>query len=309
MKITKIKILDILIAQKRILKVKKNYLKKKFNFLIALITETYNSSRFLNHLNASEIDEYCLIFIKNIFLEDSSPEKIINLIHKAFENNSKKEHLNPEKKQNMAKNIFESLLKIYEFADRGMKGFLSGDISYQMIKATKETIEKYIIEIEDLEKNFVEMGLDPNDFYDSFYKIDKNFFSNNTTKNLSFNYEIEGKDALFPHNNYVVNLKTTQFFDTVQKQIQIKEKKYVKFEDIKNIIDREKHKFQNIFNDMYNSIFQLTVTNNLKTPLYGIKFPQKENKQNLFRRQLILEDHAYDSSLRKFKENFIKLTE
>ena len=46
-------------------------------------------------------------------------------------------------------------MKIYEFADRGMKGFLSGDISYQMIKATKETIEKYIIEIEALDKTDV----------------------------------------------------------------------------------------------------------------------------------------------------------
>ena len=68
-------------------------------------------------------------------------------------------------------------------------------------------------------------------------------------------------------------------------------------------------KFQNIFNDMYNSIFELTITNKLKTPQNGIKFPHKENKQNLFRRQLILEDHAYDSSLRKFKEGFLKLNE
>ncbi len=251
-----------------------------------------------------------MIFIDNLFLDDSSPEKIISLINEAFSNNNtQKEHLNIEKKQNIAKYIFESLLKIFEFADRGMKGFLSGDISFKLIKSSKEIIEKFIIEIEDLEKNFVELGLDPNDFYDSFFKIDSKFFLNNNTKNLCFNYEIEGKDDLSPYNAYVVNLKTTQFFDTVQKQIKIKEKKNINFEDVKNIIDREKHKFQNIFNDMYNSIFELTITNKLKTPQNGIKFPHKENKQNLFRRQLILEDHAYDSSLRKFKEGFLKLNE
>jgi hypothetical protein len=60
---------------------------------------------------------------------------------------------------------------------------------------------------------------------------------------------------------------------------------------------------------MYNAIFEATVTNKLKTPVNGILYPQKENKHNLFRRQLILEDHAYESSLKKFKENFLKLTE
>lgn len=190
-----------------------------------------------------------------------------------------------------------------------MKGFLSGDISYQLIKSSKEIIEKYIIEIEILEKNFSDSGLDPNDFYDSFFKIDKGFYTNNSAKNLTFNYELESDGLISKEKKYVVNLKTTQFFDSVQKQIKIKEKKNVKFEDIKNIIDKEKHKFHTIFNDMYNSIFDSTVTNNLKTPHFGIKFPHKENKDNLFRRQLILEDHAYESSLRKFKESFLKLTE
>ena len=70
----------------------------------------------------------------------------------------------------------------------------------------------------------MELGLDPNDFYDSFFKIDNTFYQNNSTKNLCFNYEIEGENSLSNHTVYVVNLKTTQFFDTVQKQIKIKEK-------------------------------------------------------------------------------------
>lgn len=255
------------------------------------------------------MDEYCLIFINNIFLEDSNPEKIINLINQKFNEDFKKEHLNPEKKQSFAKFIFKSLLNIFEFTDRGMKGFLSGDLSHQLIKSSKEIIEKFIIEIEDLEKNFVDLGLDPNDFYDSFFKIDNKFYQNNSSKSLTINYEMERENPLNKNKVYVVNLKTTQFYDSVQKQIRIKENKNVKFEDIKSIIDREKHKFHNIFNDMYNSIFENTVTNKLKTPHFGIKFPHKENKDNLFRRQLILEDHAYDSSLRKFKESFLKLNE
>lgn len=265
----------------------------------------------------NDIEQYCLIFINNIFQEDSKPEKIIDLLQKEFSlRNINKDHLTPEKLNLIATSIFNSLMQIYEFADRGMKGFLTGDISYNLIKSCKEIIEIYIKEIEILENNFVKLNLDPNDFYNSFFKIDNNFYLNNSSKNLCFNYEIESSNAITQTNNsvYVVNLKSTQFFDRVQKQIKLKNidndnKNVLKFEDIKNIIDKEKHRFHNIFNDMYNAIFEQTVTKKLKTPLNGIKFPHKENKDNLFRRQLILEDHAYDSSLRKFKESFLKLTE
>ena len=279
------------------------------NIILALISDTYKSSIFLNKLSPKELDEYCLIFIQNIFAKNSKPENVINLIAEAFDNNYKNIPLNIDEKLSVAKKIFESLLIIYEFVDRGMKGFLSGDLSYQLIKISKEIIEKYLNELEEFEKNFINLGLDPKDFYDSFFKIDKKFYLNNSTKNISFNYDIESKDALHPNNVYVVNLKITQFFDTVQKKINIKDKVNVKFEDVKNIIDKEKHKFHNLFNDMYNNIFEATVTNKLKTPYHGILYPEKENMHNLFRRQLILEDHAYESSLKKFKENFLKLTE
>lgn len=259
-----------------------------------------------------------MIFINNIFLDDAKPEKIIELLQLEYSSrNQNKSHLTEDKLKLIGTSIFNSLMQIFEFTDRGMKGFLSGDICYNLIKSSKEVIEVYIKEIENLENNFLNLNLDPNDFYDSFFKIDNNFFMNNTSKNLCFNYEIEGKNLLQTNSVYVVNLKTTQFFDRVQKQIKIKNKKnsnedtknIVKIEDVKNIIDKEKHRFHNIFNDIYNSIFERSVTKKLKTPQNGIKFPHKENKDNLFRRQLILEDYAYDSSLRKFKESFLKLTE
>lgn len=274
-----------------------------------MVTDTHKCLEFLNKFSPKELDEYCLLFIKNIFAEGVNSENIVDLLHRAFDNNYKNLHLNQEQKLAVGKKIFESLLMIFEFIDRGMKGFLSGDLSYQLIKNAQEIIEKYSKELEELEKNFVILGLDPKDFYDSFFKIDKKFYSNNSTKNITFNYDLESKSSIHPSNTYVVNLKITQFFDTVQKQINIKDKINVKFEDVKNIIDKEKHKFHNLFNDMYNSLFEATVTNKLKTPINGINYPQKENKHNLFRRQLILEDHAYESSLKKFKESFLKLTE
>jgi hypothetical protein len=274
-----------------------------------LVTETYKGLEFLIKFSPKELDEYCLIFIKNIFAEGVDSQHIVDLLHKSFDSNYKILHLNQDQKQVVAKKIFESLLILFEFMDRGMKGFLSGDLSYHLIKNAKEIIEKYHKELEDLEKNFTQLGLDPSDFYDSFFKIDKKFYTNNSTKNITFDYNMEGKSTIHPSNTYVVNLKVTQFFDSVQKQINIKDKLNVRFEDVKNIIDKEKHKFHNLFNDMYNAIFDVAVTNKLKTPVNGILYPQKENRHNLFRRQLILEDFAYESSLRKFKESFLKLTE
>lgn len=277
--------------------------------MLGLIIETHRATEFLNKFSPKELDEYCLIFIKNIFADGIKADQIINMLYEAFNENYKNLHLNSEQKLAVGKKIFESLLSIFEFMDRAMKGFLSGDLSYQLIKNANEIIDKYLKEIEDMEKNFLSLGLNPKDFYDSFFKIDKKFYANNSTKNLVFSYEMDSKSPMHPNSVYVVNLKITQFFDTVQKQINIKDKVNVKFEDVKNIIDKEKHKFQNIFNDMYNSIFESAVTNKLKTPYHGILFPEKENKNNLFRRQLILEDHAYESSLKKFKESFLKLTE
>ena len=274
-----------------------------------MVTETHKCLEFLNKFSPKELDEYCLIFIKNFFEEGVDSQQIVTFLHKSFDSNYKNLHLNQEQKHLVGKKIFESLLTIFEFMDRGMKGFLSGDLSYQLINNAKEIIDKYYKELEDLEKNFTQLGLDPKDFYDSFFTIDKKFYTNNSTKNITFNYNLESKSVIHPNNKYVVNLKITQFFDSVQKQINIKDKINVKFEDVKNIIDKEKHKFHNLFNDMYNAIFEATVTNKLKTPVNGILYPQKENKHNLFRRQLILEDHAYESSLKKFKENFMKLTE
>lgn len=274
-----------------------------------MISETYKCLEFLNKFSPKELDEYCLIFIKNIFAEEIETTDIENMLYKAFDLNYNNLHLNQEQKQLVGKKIFESLLTVFEFIDRAMKGFLSGDLSYQLIKNAKDIIEKYHKDLEDLEKNFTQLGLDPKDFYDSFFKIDKKFYTNNSTKNISFDYNLDSKNNIHPSTSYVVNLKVTQFFDSVQKQINIKDKINVKFEDVKNIVDKEKHKFHNLFNDLYNDIFEATITNKLKTPVNGILHPQKENKHNLFRRQLILEDHAYDSSLKKFKENFLKLTE
>ncbi len=287
--------------------------KIKFNLNIfnnlALISDTYKCLEFLNKFSPKELDEYCLIFIKNIFADGVKSEDVINQLYKAFVNNYRFTHLNENQKYLVGKKIFESLLMIFEFIDRGMKGFLSGDISYQLIKNAKEIIEKYTKEIEELETNFTKLGLDPKDFYDSFFKIEKKFYANNSTKNITFDYDLDSKSLIHPKHTYIVNLKVTQFFDSVQKQINIKDKINVKFEDVKNIIDKEKHNFHNLFNDLYNTLFESTVTNKLKTPVNGILYAQKENKHNLFRRQLILEDHAYDSSVKKYKESFLKLTE
>ena len=54
---------------------------------------------------------------------------------------------------------------------------------------------------------------------------------------------------------------------------------------------------------MYNEIVEETINNDLKTPFYGIRFPNLENKHNLLRRQLLIEETSFENA----NNDFIKI--
>jgi hypothetical protein len=78
-------------------------------------------------------------------------------------------------------------------------------------------------------------------------------------------------------------------------------------EQIYNLLQEKKNKVQQIFNDMYNELADQGITNKLKTPFYGILHPHKENRHNLFRRQLMIEEGTFESANKDFVEIFNSL--
>lgn len=187
---------------------------------------------------------------------------------------------------------------IYEFIDRGMKGLLTGDITTHFIKGLPFILKKFKSELAKIESEFLSFGLEPNDFYESFFKIDTKFITNNSSKNIAMNlskhFESEGihsKRLL-----YYVNLKHTQFFDLYKNKLILKGNIDINQEEIKKIINKKKNLTQNLFNELYNQISDLAITNKLKTPVNGIKYPDLESQHNMFRRQLVIEEGCFDQA-------------
>lgn len=208
-----------------------------------------------------------------------------------------------------SKRVLNSLLLIWEFLDRGMKGFLTGDISYHLLNNSKGIIEKYLSELESVESEFVSIGVDPDDFYESFFKIDHQFYKNNKANNLVLDLSkyFENQGVHYKRLLYFVNIKHTQFFDIFKSKIKIKieEEAQSKIDEatIKAHLNEKKNKIQTVFNDMYNELSEMGIVNELKTPFYGIQYPSKENKHNLFRRQLLIEEGTFDRA----NNDFIKI--
>jgi hypothetical protein len=253
------------------------------------------------------VSNFCLQFINEIFISEVDDIKI------KFEGYLIKSNIcsNEDFARKEATRIFNSFLIVWEFLDRGMKGFLTGDLSYHLIKNAKSIIEKFMIELQNIEKEFQKIGIDPQDFYESFFKIDQRFYKNNKPNqlvlDLSKYFESQG---VSPNRLlYFVNIKHTQFFDLFKSKIakiKIKEEAHgVKLNDeqIKNYVNEKKKKVQQILNDMYNEITDTGIVNPLKTPFYGILHPDKENQHNLFRRQLLIEEGTFERA----NEDFIKI--
>lgn len=189
-----------------------------------------------------------------------------------------------------------------------MKGLLTGDITSNLIFNLKRIIEKFNKDIDSMEEDIKKYGINPNDFYRHYFQIDLQFLKNNTAKNISLNLQkhfenqgIHSKKLL-----YFVNLKNTQFYDNIKKQITLKSTKF-DLEKATKYINNKKLYFQSILNDLYNEIVETTIINKLKTPYYGIPYTDKENLHNLFRRQLYIEEGCFENANNDFTRIFSSL--
>lgn len=195
---------------------------------------------------------------------------------------------------------------LYEFIDRGMKGMLTGDITSNLICSVKKIMDKYFKDIQEMESDLGELGIRLDDFYNFFFKIDKTFFKLNTAKNISLNLSKHFEDQGIHTKKllYFVNLKQTQFFDNFNNN---PFSKRIAGKPEEQIVNNKKNYFQSILNDLYNDIFDEAIINSLKTPFYGIKYASKENKHNLFRRQLVIEEGCFEAANKDFTKIFTSM--
>ena len=193
-----------------------------------------------------------------------------------------------------------------------MKGLLTGDITSNMIISIKSILEKYLKDIEVMENDISQLGMNPNEFYNNFFQIDLQFLKNNTAKNISLNLSkhFQNQGILTKKLLYYVNLKHTQFYDLLKHNVAVSSKEdftKTELEEATNIINNKKLYFQSILNDLYNEIVDSTVVNKLKTPFYGIPYPEKENIHNSFRRQLFIEEGCFENANTDFTKIFSSL--
>jgi hypothetical protein len=286
-----------------------------FIIYLALLQNSFIAFKHLNSYNAEILEKFCKKFVDNIFLYESNNKDLFNIFYATlmeYEKYNKKEqfYLIDESKK-----IVNSFLTIYEFLDRGMKGFLSGDISYNLITSSIAILEKSLTQLRAIENEFLEFGVEPQQFYDSFFMINESFYKNNSSNNLALNLSKTYEDYGETHKRllYYVNLNHTQFFDLFKTQItkiMIREginMNKIDAQTIKNRINTEKQRVQEIFNDMYNELVDQGMVNSLKTPLNGVKFPEKENRHNFFRRQLMIEEDSFERANGDFTVIFSSL--
>ena len=275
-------------------------------FQLALILTAYNSIKHINSYKIDKIEKFCSIFFTECFSDNykSLLSQLEKEIAEVFSAKVQSFHTAEAKK------ILQAFLSIYEFIDRGMKGLLSGDISLNLLQKSQPLFDKYLKELKEIEDEFLKHGLNPNDFYDSFFKIDDSFYNNNTSKNLTMNLskQLEHEGHHTQRLLYYVNIKHTQFLDSVKQKLYVKSDK-IDIEEIKKILENKKKETQHIINDLYNEISDAAIVNMLKTPIYGIINQERENKNNLFRRQLMIEEGSFDNANNHFVKIFSSLQE
>lgn len=194
-----------------------------------------------------------------------------------------------------------------------MKGLLTGDITSTLILNMKNILDKYLNDIKVMEEDLLKLSIKPEEFYESFFKIDLKFLKNNTAKNISLNLSkhFENQGIHTKKLLYFVNLKHTQFYDIkMNNSTNNKHSEDLSEEELEvitNKINNKKQYFSSILNDMYNEILEATIINRLKTPFYGISFPEKENVHNMFRRQLYIEEGCFESANNDFTKIFSSL--
>lgn len=234
----------------------------------------------------------------------------------------------PYLNKNQINKTYLSLIYIYEFLDRGMKGFLTGDICLSTIINMKKFLEKGLEELKNEEKEYEKLDLNVNDFYESVFKIDNSLYSMNKSDNLIINLsKIYENTGVFSNKlMYYVNLKHTQFANklkdkldyVVKSSLEEEDKKNhneteelksnsIKIDEIYSQIEEKKNIIQGIFNSIYNNI--LNSLDDSRIPKNGIQYPENENPSNLFRRQLLVEEFSFIKSTDKFNSLLKNLQE
>ena len=137
-----------------------------------------------------------------------------------------------------------------------MKGLLTGDITSNLIINLKKIFEKFMKDIDSMEVDISQIGINPKDFYDNFFQIDLQFLRNNTSKNISLNLSkhFENQGIHTKSFLYYVNLKHTQFYDLLRNKVTVNNKDDLSKEELEvatNIINNKKLYFQSILNDLF----------------------------------------------------------
>jgi len=295
----------------------------------SLVLDTYQGVKYLNKtFNKNTINTLTEIFVDNIIKTKDTQTNEQNTLHqlekyftKTFTSknqnsssstqafNNKAPVLSTKQKQElhtMSNRTFRSLVIVYEFLDRGMRGFLTGDITLTLITNLESIIESKLKELEKHEQNFTALGMNTNDFYEAFFKIDPLFFKNNTSKSLVVNLasHLESEGIYKKKVMYYVNLKHTQLCNNYHVKFQLMHyNKDITMDEVKKEINNTKNYVQQVFNDLYNEILDLCVFTKLKTPYNGLRYPHYENQSNLFRRQVLIEEGSFENA----NEDFMKL--
>jgi hypothetical protein len=276
---------------------KKRILKVNISFTLGLINETYFSITYLNsNFSPKIIDTVTKVFINNVF--DKDYNSLVGCIHNSLlEFEAFKVEYGYVKQE--AKKILKALFVIYEFLDRGMKGFLTGDISYHLISQSQFVFEKYLKLLKPFDEDFIRKGIDPFDFYEAYFKIDQKYFEVNSSKNLVYDLakQAENDPMINIDLKYHVNLKRINFNTSYTKLTGLR--------DPGMEIEKIKKNVEDIINNLYNDIERFCFVNPLHTPFHGIPFPSKENNHNLFRRQLVIEQGSFDDA----NNEYLKLLE
>lgn len=288
-----------------------------------LLMDCYKASKFINNLYTKEsIKVLCEIFIDNIIKTNDYSQNEKNTL-KLIENfilMKKNFDLSESDLIKVSKITLNSFLYIYEFLDRGMKGFLTGDIHLNTIYSIQTILDEKIKELNEIEKDFIDLNLNMNDFYESMFKIDYDFFKLNSSGNLviDLNRHLENSGIFSKKMLYYVNLKHTQFSNNLKVKLQEKlitnniykdnELSSIDSDKVEEIINKKMSEIQNIFNSIYNELMDACITNKLKTPSEGIKYGENENQSNLFRRQLFIEENSFNTANIEFVKIYSSLS-
>jgi DNA-directed RNA polymerase len=273
-------------------------LKVQIYLILGLINETYFCMSYLNdNFTPNCIDSLTKVYIENVFTVQDNNE----LVEKVYECLLEFEVFKATNRNRLiheAKKVLKALFTIREFLDRGMKGFLTGDISFNLISQAKFVFRKYLDELKIIEESFIKKKIDPFDFYESYFKIDKKYFEMNANKDLVVNLAgAEQEGVVRMDIKYHIDLKTMTFKEKYEKLTGLR--------DSANEILEIKTKVEGIINNLYNEIESVCFDNKLRTPVNGIPFPSKENNYNLFRRQLVVEQGSFEDA----SEEYLKMLE